>query len=56
MRSVENPLKFVLHVQWESVDHHMVKFRAAPEFQEWRSNVGHTFAAPPNVWHGEKVA
>jgi quinol monooxygenase YgiN len=56
VRSVENPTKFVLHVLWESVDHHMVKFRAAPEFQEWRSNVGHCFAAPPNVWHGEKVA
>jgi quinol monooxygenase YgiN len=55
-RSVENPLKFVLQVQWESVDHHMVTFRAAPEFQEWRGNVGHCFAAAPNVWHGEVVA
>jgi len=55
-RGVENPAKFVLHVLWESVEHHMVTFRASPEFQEWRANVGHCFAAPPNVWHGEKVA
>ena len=53
MRAVENPLKFVLHVQWESVAHHMELFRAAPEFQEWRGNVAHCFAAPPVVWHGE---
>jgi len=56
VRGVESPRKFVLQVQWESVDHHMVTFRAAPEFQEWRANVGHCFAAPPNVWHGETVA
>jgi quinol monooxygenase YgiN len=56
VRGVENPLKFVLQVQWESVAHHMVTFRAAPEFQEWRANVGHCFAAPPSVWHGENVA
>ncbi len=56
VRSVESPSKFVLHVRWESVEHHMVNFRAAPEFQEWRGNVAHCFAAPPHVWHGEVVA
>lgn len=55
-RSVENPAKFVLHVQWESVEHHTVIFRASAEYQEWRGNVGHCFAAFPNVWHGEVVA
>lgn len=55
VRSVENPLKFVLQVQWESVEHHMVTFRATPEFQEWRENVGHCFAGTPSVWHGEVV-
>jgi heme-degrading monooxygenase HmoA len=56
VRGVENPLKFVLHVRWESVEAHMVTFRASPEFQEWRANVGHCFVSPPNVWHGEAVA
>jgi quinol monooxygenase YgiN len=54
-RSVENPAHFVLQVKWESVAHHMEKFRGAPEFQEWRGNVGAYFAAPPKVWHGETV-
>ncbi len=55
VRSVEHPLKFVLHVRWESIAHHMEIFRNAPEFQEWRENVGHCFAAPPVVWHGQIV-
>jgi quinol monooxygenase YgiN len=55
-QSVENPSHFVLHVQWETVADHMEKFRNAPEFQIWRGHVGAFFAAPPKVWHGEKVA
>lgn len=54
-RSVEEPAKFLLMVQWESVDAHMVIFRESPGFQEWRANVGHCFAEPPVVWHGETV-
>ncbi|HTQ72069.1 MAG TPA: antibiotic biosynthesis monooxygenase family protein [Acidocella sp.] len=54
-RSVEEPSKFLLMVQWESVDAHMVIFRESPGFQEWRNNVGHCFAVPPVVWHGETV-
>ena len=54
-RSVEEPTKFLLMVQWESVDAHMVTFRESPGFQEWRNNVGDCFAAPPVVWHGETV-
>ncbi len=54
-RSVEEPTKFLLMVQWESVDAHMVTFRESPGFQEWRANVAHCFAAPPVVWHGETM-
>ncbi len=54
-RSVEEPSKFLLMVQWESVDAHMVIFRESPGFQEWRNNVGHCFAVPPVVWHGATV-
>ena len=54
-RSVEEPHKFLLMAQWESVDDHMVTFRESPAFQEWRDNVGHCFAAPPVVWHGQTV-
>ncbi len=32
-RSVEAPTKFLLMVQWESVDAHMVTFRESPAFR-----------------------
>ncbi|HQT46666.1 MAG: hypothetical protein B7X08_04265 [Acidocella sp. 20-63-7] len=55
-RSIENPTHFVLQVTWESVAHHMDKFRNAPEFEVWRENVGAFFASAPKVWHSETVA
>jgi quinol monooxygenase YgiN len=54
-RSVEVPTHFVLNIKWDSVEAHN-GFRASPDFGLWRGNVGHCFAAPPNVWHGEIVA
>ncbi len=54
-RSVEQPSHFVLNIKWDSVEAHNV-FRASPDFALWRGNVGHCFAAAPNVWHGEIVA
>ncbi|MDE1896404.1 MAG: antibiotic biosynthesis monooxygenase [Rhodospirillales bacterium] len=54
-RSIEEPTKFLLIVQWESVEAHMVTFRQSPAFAEWRGNVSHCFAVPPVVWHGETV-
>ncbi len=53
--SIESPQHFVLLVKWESVAHHMEKFRGAPEFQVWRGNVGQFFAQAPKVWHSNTV-
>jgi quinol monooxygenase YgiN len=54
-QSVEEPAHFVLLVKWDSVADHNEGFRASPDFQIWRKNVGHCFAAPPRVWHGQAV-
>jgi len=49
---VEVPTKYRLVVGWDSVDDHMVHFRGAPEFQEWRRLVGPYFqGGPPVVDH-----
>lgn len=50
-RCVEQPLRYVLVVTWETLDDHMVHFRNAPEFQEWRRLVSPHFQAPPTVHH-----
>ena len=54
-RSIEEPAMFILMVQWETVEDHMVHFRESEGFQAWRGNVGHCFAASPVVWHGQVV-
>ena len=50
-RSIENPLRYRLVVEWDSIEDHVVGFRNSADFQTWRSLVGHTFAAPPAVEH-----
>lgn len=54
-RSVEEPAKFLLVVQWARVEDHMVHFRQSQAYQLWRGNVGDCFASPPVVWHGQAV-
>lgn len=49
-RGVENPGKFILLLEWESVDHHMA-FTRLPEFQEFRALAGPFFAGPANMEH-----
>jgi len=49
-RGVESPTRFVLLVEWESVDAHQA-FRASENFPRWRGLIGPHFAAPPAVEH-----
>ena len=53
--SIENPQHFVLNIKWHSVEAHNA-FRASPDFQLWRGNVGAFFISPPKVWHSNTVA
>ncbi|MGH3727708.1 MAG: antibiotic biosynthesis monooxygenase family protein [Micromonosporaceae bacterium] len=50
-RGVESPSRFVLLVEWESVDAHLDNFRAGEQFSQWRAAIGPYFAAPPVVEH-----
>ena len=38
-RSIETPGRYVLIVQWESVDAHMVNFRQSELFERWRDRI-----------------
>jgi quinol monooxygenase YgiN len=55
-RVIEDPARYHLVVQWETVEHHMVTFRAAPAFQTWRGLAGPFFRSPPVVEHTRRVA
>ncbi|RJQ89284.1 antibiotic biosynthesis monooxygenase family protein [Amycolatopsis panacis] len=54
-RSVEFPQRYRLLVDWETVEHHMVRFRESPDFARWRALAGPFFATPPAVEHVSTV-
>lgn len=49
-RGIETPTRFVLLVEWDSVEAHE-EFRASDRFPQWRALIGPHFAAPPQVEH-----
>jgi heme-degrading monooxygenase HmoA len=50
-RSLEQPTRYRLVVQWKTVDDHMVEFRNSDAFVEWRRLVGPHFAGTPRIEH-----
>jgi len=53
--SIESPERFVLLVEWDSVEVHDQAFRATERFTRWRALIGPYFAAPPRVEHFTEV-
>jgi heme-degrading monooxygenase HmoA len=51
MRGVESTNRFVLLVEWDSVDAHVANFRATDRFGRWRAGISPHFARPPQVEH-----
>ena len=50
-KGIESPERYVLLIQWETLEAHTVGFRQSPLFAEWRAIVGPFFAKPPVVEH-----
>ncbi|HSY16123.1 MAG TPA: antibiotic biosynthesis monooxygenase family protein [Jatrophihabitantaceae bacterium] len=50
-RSVETPSRFVLLVEWDSVEAHEQNFRETDRFAQWRAAIGPHFAHAPRVEH-----
>jgi heme-degrading monooxygenase HmoA len=55
-RGIESPSRFVLLVEWDSVEAHEQNFRATDRFGQWRGLIGPFFAGPPHVEHYADVA
>lgn len=47
---IETPTRFVLLVEWESLDAHQA-FRDSDRYVTWRSGIAPHFAQPPHVEH-----
>ena len=52
-RVIETPGEYRLLVRWDSVDHHMVRFRESAGFKLWRAEAGPFFIETPRVEHSE---
>jgi heme-degrading monooxygenase HmoA len=50
-RGIESPSRFVLLVEWDSVEAHEQNFRQTDRFTTWRGHIGPYFAQPPLVEH-----
>ena len=49
-QGVETPTRFVLLVEWESLEAHQA-FRDSERFPVWRAGIGPHLAQPPHVEH-----
>lgn len=50
-RSVEQPTRYRLLVEWETLDDHVIGFRNSDAFVEWRRLAGPHFASTPRIEH-----
>lgn len=50
-RGIETPTRFVLLIEWDTVEAHTVAFRESENFTRWRETVGPFFDGPPTVEH-----
>jgi heme-degrading monooxygenase HmoA len=50
-RGVENRSRYLLLVEWDSLEDHTIGFRGSPEYQEWRRLLHHFYQPFPTVEH-----
>jgi heme-degrading monooxygenase HmoA len=50
-QGIESPTRFVLLVEWDSIEAHLDNFRATERFGVWRGYIGPFFDGPPLVEH-----
>jgi heme-degrading monooxygenase HmoA len=54
-RVIEAPARYVLLIEWATLEDHTVGFRESADFQAWRALVGPCFATAPEVIHSDEV-
>lgn len=54
-RCIERPNRYVLLVQWHTLEDHTVGFRGSQEYQEWRRLLHHFYDPFPVVEHFREV-
>ena len=55
-KGIESPERYVLQIEWDTLENHTVDFRGSPAFAQWRAIVGPYFGQPPRVEHFTSMA
>jgi len=54
-KCIEKENKYILLVQWKSLEAHTINFRESPEYQEWKKLLHHFYEPFPEVHHYSMV-
>jgi heme-degrading monooxygenase HmoA len=54
-RCLEAPSRYLLLVEWDTLEAHTIGFRGAPEYQRWRALLHHFYEPMPVVEHFRPV-
>jgi heme-degrading monooxygenase HmoA len=54
-RCIETPNRYILLVQWQTLEDHTIGFRQSPEYETWRHMLHHFYEPFPTVEHYEKL-
>jgi heme-degrading monooxygenase HmoA len=50
-RSLEHSTRYILLVQWQTLEDHTIGFRGSPQYQEWKALLHHFYDPFPTVQH-----
>jgi heme-degrading monooxygenase HmoA len=53
-RCIENPGRYILLVNWQTLEDHTKGFRESDEYQQWRAMLHHLYDPFPTVEHYRK--
>ena len=54
-RQIEDPNKFIVTIEWETLEDHTVGFRGSPQFAEYRSHLAGLYVEPIVALHYEVI-
>jgi heme-degrading monooxygenase HmoA len=54
--SIESPERYLLLLEWDTLEDHTVGFRGSADYAQWRNIVVDFFAQPPFVEHFSSVS
>lgn len=50
-RCIERPSRYILLVDWRTLEDHTIGFRTSPQYQQWKALLHHFYDPFPTVEH-----